>query len=275
MIAERLRAAYEASAADLARGALGVLRGAGGTAVVADHLEAAQAGPPMAAAAGGVDAGGVAAAVSAVRVLGADVLAPYVLVDQRLPPEESAAVCLCVSALPPVRQSPAAPPGGPEAPWIRAWIDWGLVTVLAGLDPAARPAAAVVPQQPPRCDDSAPRHRTGGGSDGDGGEGWVPWSLRMGQLASLALPGLDSPVHHLARCGVLALARGATRAVLRRDFATAARITRWLAWLAADGVPLPVNVSLLVREIALRGHDGGRCTLDLAIARRLLGEEGP
>ncbi|WKX11860.1 hypothetical protein [Streptomyces sp. NL15-2K] len=98
----------------------------------------------------------------------------------------------------------------------------------------------------------------------------MPWSLRMARLASLALPGLHSPVHDAARSGALALARGATRALLRRDFATAARITRWLAWLTADGVPLPVDAALLTDDIMLRGG-GDRCLLDAAISRRLLG----
>ncbi|MEV5513210.1 hypothetical protein AB0L50_09820 [Streptomyces flaveolus] len=123
------------------------------------------------------------------------------------------------------------------------------------------------PGQPPQCADDASRRHSG---DAGAGEGWVPWSLRMGRLASLALPGLDGPVHHVARSHALALARGATRAVLRRDFTTAARITRWLAWLAADGVEVPLDVVLLTRDIALRGGDAGRCTLDTAIARRLL-----
>ncbi|MFF8883591.1 hypothetical protein [Streptomyces flaveolus] len=206
------------------------------------------------------------------RVLGADALAPYLLTGRPLLPEESAAVRLSLSALPPARRPPAAPPSGREQAWIRAWIHWGLVTVLARLDAAPERVAVTVPQGPPPCDDSEPRHRSAADPADcpvGHGEGWVPWSLRMGQLASLALPGLDGPVHQAARSGGLALARGATRALLRRDFATVARITRWLAWLAADGVALPLDVALLIEDIALRGGDD-RCLLDAVIARRLL-----
>jgi hypothetical protein len=260
----------------LARSVREVLPGAGDTTVVAAFLQdaSARSEPSVTTDGGGFSAtSGLVAAVGAVRLLGADVLAPYVLTGQALLPEESAAVRLALSALPPAQQPPAAPPYGLEPPWVRAWIDWGLVTLLGRLDPAAFPAPVPQPQQPPPCDGNAPRHRSAAGTadhlDGGGAEGWVPWSLRMGRLASLALPGLCSPVHEAARSGALALARGATRALLRRDFPTAARITRWLAWLTADGTSLPLDVALLTEDIALRGG-GDRCLLDAAISRRLL-----
>ncbi|MGP4111404.1 hypothetical protein ACTWP5_10860 [Streptomyces sp. 4N509B] len=212
--------------------------------------------------------------VTAVRLLGADLLAPYLLTGQALPSEESAAIRLSLAALSPTPKPPAAPPLGPEPPWVRAWIDWGLATVLARLAPAAPVVPAPAPPGPPRCGDDAPRRRSAAEAVGrpDRAEGWVPWSSRMGQLASLALPGLDGPVHHAARHGALALARGATRALLRGDFATAARVTRWLAWLSADGAALPLDAALLTRHIALRGG-GDRCLLDAAVAVRLLGLE--
>ncbi len=93
----------------------------------------------------------------------------------------------------------------------------------------------------------------------------------MGQLSPLALPGLDGPVHRAApRC---ALARGASRALLRRDHPTAARIVRWLALLASDGVPVPLELPPLIEHLELLGGGGPRIALDLAIARRLLALE--
>ncbi|MCM2420998.1 hypothetical protein [Streptomyces sp. RKAG293] len=61
MSSDRSRTAYADSAADLARSALDALHGAGGTAMVAAHVEGAEDG---------------AAALAAVRVVGADTFAP-------------------------------------------------------------------------------------------------------------------------------------------------------------------------------------------------------
>ncbi|MYV57584.1 hypothetical protein GT042_34750, partial [Streptomyces sp. SID3212] len=59
------------------------------------------------------------------------------------------------------------------------------------------------------------------------------------------------------------------RAVLRRDYPTAARITRWLAWLHADGVPLALDPAPLVEHIEVMAG-GDRLALDTAIAHRLI-----
>ncbi len=263
MISERARTAYSESADRLARRALDALQGAGGAAVAASHVEAAAS----------ESGGDPAVALGAVRILGADILAPYVLTG--LPPTEgeTAAIGLALGALPPADPPPPAPPEGPEQAWTVAWVDWGLATTLSRLAPDDSPAVpAPAPQGPPRCDDSAPRRLPISSASGESVEGWVPWSIRMGQLASLALPGLDGPVHAAARSGVLGLARGATRATLRRDFPTAARITRWLAWLHADGTRLPLDPALLTEYVGLVGG-GERTALDTAIARRLLGLE--
>ncbi|MEW1722421.1 hypothetical protein [Streptomyces sp. NPDC093109] len=240
-------AAYQASAAGLARRALGALSGSGGTAMVAEHVESA------------ADPG---AALAAVRILGADALAPALLTGAVLHTGDAAAVALSFSALPPAAEAVPAPPGGPEAAWLMAWRDWATVSLLAVL--TGRHADGV---HAPR-----PEPDGSGGADcagGAGGAEWAAWSVRMGQLCTLALPGLDGPVHDAARGAPLRLARGAARAVLRRDYATAARITRWLAWLRADGVELPLDPGPLVEHIALMAG-GDRPALDMAIARRLL-----
>ncbi len=209
-------------------------------------------------------------ALGAVRLLGADVLAPYLLNQHTLPPEETDAIGLALTALPPVDPPPPTPPEGPEPPWVRAWIDWGLISVLASV--SALKTVPPVPPGPPRCDDGESHYHpptVDGHPNGQPWEGWAPWSQRMGNLASLALPGLDGPVHDAARSGALGLARGATRALLRRDFPSAARITRWLAWLSADGVALPLDPVPLIQHIGLLAA-GHRVELDIALACRLL-----
>ncbi|MFE2638077.1 hypothetical protein ACFXKF_25370 [Streptomyces scopuliridis] len=240
---DRSRTAYQESAAGLARRALGALRSTEGTAMVAAHVESAQ------------DPG---AALAAIRILGADTFAPVVLAGAPLHPEDAEAIALAFSALPPTRDVPPPPPAGPEGPWLMAWRDWGTVTLLTVLTGSDR--ARLTAPRPAHPADAAPA---------DDAAGWAEWSVRMGQLCTLALPGLDGPVHDAARRSPLALARGATRAVLRRDYPTAARIARWLAWLRSDGVRLPLDAGPLVEHIGLLAG-GDRPALDTAISRRLI-----
>ncbi|MFC9428825.1 hypothetical protein [Streptomyces sp. NPDC056987] len=253
MSPDRSRTSYQEAAAGLARRALGALRGAGGTAMVAEHVESAP------------DPG---AALAAIRILGADTLAPALLAGAPVHPRDAEAVTLAFGALPPARDGTPPPPAGPAGPWLMAWRDWGTLTLLAVLSDQAgggrargldgRPAA-VRPAPPPPAGPAA-----------DGGDAWAAWSVTMGQLATLALPGLDGPVHDAARSSPLGLARGATRAVLRRDYPTAARIVRWLAWLHSEGVRIPLDPAPLVEHISLLAG-GDRLALDTAIAGRLLG----
>ncbi|MEU6114314.1 hypothetical protein ABZ840_07180 [Streptomyces sp. NPDC047117] len=249
--------------------ALDALEGVESTGVAAGYVEEAAA----------ESEGDTAVALGAVRILGADVLAPYVLRHRALPDEESYVIDLALSALPPARPAPPPPPRGPEAPWLRAWADWGLVAALARVAPGhSSPHTAPLPEAPPACDDALPRRHPAvadpedADSDGAAREGWVSWAVRMAALAPLALPGLDGPVHASARDGVTGLARGACRSMLRRDFPTAARLARWLAWLHHEGVPLPLDPVPFTQHLTLLGV-GGRLALDTAIARELLREE--
>ncbi|TDB84733.1 hypothetical protein E1264_23545 [Actinomadura sp. KC216] len=96
---------------------------------------------------------------------------------------------------------------------------------------------------------------------------WRAWSAALAALAALAVPGLDSPLHRCAAAGGLALARGATRSVLRRDLPVAAALTRWLALPALDASPL--RTTLLIEHIA--ACDGTpRTLLHTQIAAHLL-----
>ncbi len=273
--------------------------------MVADHVE--QADDPK-------------AALAAIRVVGADVFAPFLLADAVFHPADAAALAQSFAVFPPPVGTPAPPPAGPAEPWLAAWRDWGTATLLArfaGTETGGLPAAGTEADGPfaagtevdlpyadvgsagvpPSTDiggalapqpsgapelaeaDGVPAvshtgHTGAPGPTGTPGPGttWQTWSVRMGQLSPLALPGLDGPVHAVARAAPRALARGATRAVLRRDFPTAARIARWLALLAAEGERLPLDPVPLVRHLGLHGG-GPRLALDVAIARRLLAVE--
>lgn len=196
------------------------------------------------------------AALAAIRVVGADAFAPYLLADAVLHPQDAAAVTQSFALFPPPVNTPDPPPAGAAEPWVVAWRDWAMAALLARLTDAG-PGGVLAP-------------RPAGAPEPD--TGWQRWSVRMGQLSPLALPGLEGPVHSAARAAPLALARGATRAVLRRDFPTAARITRWLALLGAEGVPLPLDPVPLLEHLRLHGG-GPRLALDVAIARRLLALE--
>lgn len=309
--------AYAESAADLARRVLGALRGTGGTALLAEHVE--RADDPK-------------AALAALRVVGADTFAPYLLGDSAFHPQDADAVAMAFTVFPPTVNPPAPPPGGPAEPWVVAWRDWAMAELLdrftdsrgAGLprttggEPASvaevvdAPAAAVRAPRPegapllvddrlraaygtpgaptreavrvPEGSYAADRlHATDAGYTADAptstteaaGLDWQRWSVRMGQLSPLALPGLDGPVHQAARAAPLALARGASRALLRRDHPTALRIVRWLAFVGAEGVPLPLELPPLIDHLDLIGGGGPRLALDLAIARRMLALEPP
>ncbi|MEU4799226.1 hypothetical protein [Streptomyces sp. NPDC023327] len=260
MSPDQSQTAYATSAADLALRVLDALRGIEGTAMVAQHVE--RADDPKAALAG-------------LRVLGADLFAPYVLGNAVFHPQDAAAVTQSFAVFPAAVTPPPAPPQGAPEPWLVAWRDWATATLLTRFtDPpgAAEPVGAgtgpgagpLVPQPSGAPELDRPGSATG----------WQHWSVRMGQLSPLALPGLGGPVHDAARAAPLALARGATRSVLRRDFPTAARIARWLALLGAEGVPLPLDPAPLVAHLRLLGG-GPRLALDVAISGRLLALEDP
>ncbi|MFJ2774961.1 hypothetical protein [Streptomyces sp. NPDC087300] len=274
MSSDRSEAAYTASAADLALRALDALRGIGGTATIAEHVETAH--DPK-------------AALAAIRIIGADAFAPCLLNEAALHPQDAAAVTQAFEVFPPPVSTPAPPPAGPAEPWLAAWRDWATTALLArfagadpgsavsgapqlGIDAGQDPGIALVhpPAAAPELADAASPAALG--TADHAGLPWQAWSVRMSQLSPLALPGLDGPVPDAARAAPVALARGATRAVLRRDFSTAARITRWLALLAGDGIRLPLDPVPLVEHLGLHGG-GTRLALDIAISRRLLAME--
>ena len=201
------------------------------------------------------------AVLAALRLLGPDTFAPSLLTGEPMAPDTVAAVADACRMFRPAGD--AAPAGGGAArgpadddALVVGWRDWATARLLAAAGheiPVPRPGA--VPAV--------------------GTSGWQAWSVRMAQLCGLALPGLDSPVHDLARRESLALARGATRSALRKDIRVAVRLARWLAWLQGSGTPVLLEVEPLLDHIQLTGGGGPRTALDLAIARRLLASGEP
>ncbi|WP_406111687.1 hypothetical protein [Kitasatospora purpeofusca] len=260
-----LRDEYAAAVERLAGHTLDALRGAGGAVAPAPAFPGTGPLPrPVLAAA---------------RVLGPDVLAPQAL--GATGPDEQAVLLLTEAhrAFPPSAfpSSPATPPSGVSpssadeeraagAALVTAWRDWGTAVLLArALGPAADALFPGATDE--HADPGAPRP---GHAPHPEPYAWQSWSVRMAQLSALALPGLDGPVHDAAREHSLALARGAVRSLLRCDQRVAARLTRWLAWLAADGQELPLEVEPMLERIRTVGDGSARTALELAVAERLL-----
>ncbi|MER5862916.1 hypothetical protein [Kitasatospora sp. NPDC002040] len=186
--------------------------------------------------------------LAAARVLGANLLAPQLLVGA--PPDEATAALLAEA-----RRALPVPTAGTEAGALAiAWQDWAARCVLAATPHPDTGAAAPPPPAPP----------------GPADLGWQVWSVRMAQLSVLALPGLDGAVHDAARAHTLDLARGTVRAMLRRDPTTAVRLARWLAWAQADGRPVRLEVEPVLDRIGFVGDGTARSGLELAVARALL-----
>ncbi|MCC3770817.1 hypothetical protein [Streptomyces sp. UNOC14_S4] len=250
------RADFAAAADDLAVRVLSALRGAGGTALVAGHVDSAP------------DA---LAALAAIRVIGADTFSPYVLAGATFHAEDAAAVTRSFEAFP----LPSTDPTAPTDEHTSAWRDWATAQLLARVGGAAAAQRGEATQYGEAARyGEATGHALAAQPEGDAAladtADWQRWSVRMAQLATLAQPGLDGPVHEAARGAALPLSRGVTRCVLRRDFPTAVRLIRWLAWLDHEGVALPLDPLLALEHVRLLGGESPRMALDLTVARRLL-----
>ncbi|MBM7439946.1 hypothetical protein [Streptomyces sp. HB132] len=222
-----------AEAADaLAVSVLGALSGTGGAAQLARYVD---------------DAPDTLAALAAVRVLGADVFSPHLLAGHPFQAQDAAVVAKAFDAFPASEATEEA---------AVAHRDHATAVLLARLsgDDTLR-AVAPAPADDPALSRTAD---------------WSGWSVRMAQLAPLATLGLDGPVHEAARAGALPLSRGVSRSILRRDFPTALRLVRWLAWLSHEGAGLPLDPDLAAEHVWLVGGAGPRAALDLAIARHFL-----
>ncbi|MGW7051814.1 hypothetical protein [Streptomyces sp. NPDC054887] len=192
---------------------------------------------------------GDALASAAIRVLGADALAPYAL-DHRAAPggENDEAV---------VREALAAYPPGPGASAVSVWSYRGLVEAshafLPGgagrFPPAPRATAAWVGDDP-----------------------WPKLSHRVSQLAALALPGLAQDLADALAPRTDDLARGFVRAVRRRDWLQSAGLGRWLARL--PGVPPTLGLDTGLAFVRQMSDGDPRVALHVVAARQFYGRGG-
>ncbi|MFF2952487.1 hypothetical protein ACFVVU_14225 [Kitasatospora sp. NPDC057965] len=202
------------------------------------------------------------AELAAVRVLGPDLFAAQLLAGQRLdgPTADAAAEALGTFPMSEASPAPGAPgitataagPATTGAALANAWRDRATAQLVAL---AGRPVPALGPD-PVRPQEPTPRD-------------WPRWSVDMARLSALALPRLDGPVHELARRHSLTLARGVTRSMLRRDYRTAARLARWLAWNEADGGQAHLELGPVLDRIRAVGDGSTRMWLELAITEQL------
>ncbi|GAA1311226.1 hypothetical protein [Saccharothrix xinjiangensis] len=241
MNGERLQVSLTDAAAEVAARVLGAVRGAEDIGL-ADYVDTSA---------------DLKTALGAVRLIGADIFAPHLLLDRPVHHADAAVITRSFAAFPPAGQA------GTRRQQVVAWRDWATGRLLAC---AADPASA----EPGLAPTAAPETAT---ALLDGAKTWQEWSANAAQLSPLALPGLGGPIAAAVFEGARPLARGVTRALLRRDFVTAARLIRWMALSSSSGVGQPLDPALLVERVRLYGGTGSRLSLDLAIARRLLRSE--
>lgn len=184
------------------------------------------------------------AGLGAVRLMGADALLSHVVRNRVLTARDADVVAASLDVFPPLT---------PEQR-VMTWHDRSTARLLARLTgdvPVETPEDPEVVLGPARE--------------------WARWSVVVAQLSSWAYPGATGPVVDAVAAQPLALCRGVLRTMLRRDFATAGRLSRWIALLHAKGVRLPVDPVLLVEHIGARIGPEPRRLLDLAVARHLVG----
>ncbi|GAA0917633.1 hypothetical protein [Nonomuraea longicatena] len=187
------------------------------------------------------------AGLAAVRVLGADVLTPFVVNGLTLTAQDAALIRTAVRAYP-APQAPASEVslwGVRDAALVRALAASGVdATGWEGLAPAESPARLL----------TLP---------------WVAMAAELVRMTGAAPPFAEQDVRaHLARRH-LDVGRGLVRALLRRDLLSAARLARWLG-------PADARLTAPVLDyLEIAGTDDARVTLETAITRRLMTGASP
>jgi hypothetical protein len=187
--------------------------------------------------------------LGAVRVLGADALAPFLFAGH----SPSASDVEVVQAA--RRVFPAPPRKDPGEAQVWRCKDWALGEVLAhlGMSEPERDRAADLDTD---------------GDDGSVAEpAWPVWSATVSRLSVLALPAVGGPLREQVRRRRRDTCRGLARAMLRHDHLSAARLARWLALDAALFPELLLGAAL--SQLELFTAPPPRVRLEIALARRL------
>ena len=180
-------------------------------------------------------------ALAAVRVVGADVVLPGVLL--RCAPPDSDDLTLFSKAV------HAWPPSA-EAPPTSVWSHWAMRRALLRLDAGL---------------DGAPDAGTEPGVEWLKDSPWQFLTHQLAVLAPLALPGEDCAVARVARGRPVDVARGFVRAVRRRDWLQAAGAGRWLVLL--DGVPGTLGLDTGLEFVAQMGGEDARVAFQVRAAQ--------
>ncbi|MDQ3886677.1 MAG: hypothetical protein M3308_06650, partial [Actinomycetota bacterium] len=114
-------------------------------------------------------------ALAAVRVLGPDVFVPQVLAGAPFSTEDATAVAAAFDVFPPTVFPLTGPVGSAEL--VPAWRDWATARLLTRYGGGDLGVAQPLDSPSPAA-----------------ARDWRAWSVRMAQLAPLALPGLAGPV---------------------------------------------------------------------------------
>jgi hypothetical protein len=189
---------------------------------------------------------GDALSPAAIRVLGADALAPYALDHRALPGgvEDETVVMEALAAYPP----------GADASEVSVWSYRGLVEASH----AFLPGGADRWPQPPEAGAAWIEH-----------DPWPKLAHRASQLAALSLPGLAPGLADALAERTDDLARGFVRAVRRRDWLQAAGLGRWLARL--PHVPPTLGLDSGLAFVGQLSGGDARVMLHLAAARSFHG----
>ncbi|WP_202239504.1 hypothetical protein [Streptomyces sp. SN-593] len=223
-------------------------------------------------------------ALAAIRVLGADVLAPYAPYADTTaggaagrgaptPPTSPTSTAGTAGTAGPhadrladeaiVRKALAAYPPGADASDVSVWSYRGLVEASRAFLPGGSASAG------------SPGGQDGRPAEPRAGTDWLrtdPWpklAHRASQLGALSLPGLAPALAEGLAARTEDLARGFVRAVRRRDWLQAAGIGRWLARVpdVPDTLGLDTGLAYVLRMSA----GDPRVALHTAVARRFHG----